>query len=80
MADPLFEEAYEYLGEDGASSDEWTPGRAAFRPKGLGKKDGFRMVPISQPNDVTVAAMEELEAGRGEGFDSLDALFDDLGI
>lgn len=44
MADPLFEEAYEYLGEDGASSDEWTPGRAAFRPKGLGKKDGFRMV------------------------------------
>ena len=32
------------------------------------------------PNDVTVAAMEELEAGRGERFDSVDALFDDLGV
>ena len=63
MADPLFEEAYEFLGEDGGPSDEWTPGRAAFRPKGLGKKDGFRMVPISEPNDVTVAAMAEVEAG-----------------
>lgn len=80
MADPLFEEAYEYLGEDGELSDEWTPGRAAFRPKGRGGKGGFRMVPIIEPNDVTVAAMEELEEGRGERFDSVDSLFDDLGI
>lgn len=41
---------------------------------------GFWMVPISEPNETTLAAMEELECGRGERFDSTDALFEDLGI
>ncbi|MCE2461998.1 MAG: hypothetical protein J4F38_14640 [Pseudomonadales bacterium] len=80
MADPLFEEAYEYLAEDGSVSDECLPGRAAFRPKGLDQKAGFWMVPISEPNETTIRAMEELEDGRGKRFESTDALFEDLGI
>ena len=74
------EVAYEYLAEDGSTSDECLPGRAAFRQKGLDQRPGFWMVPISEPNETTLAAMEELEGGRGERFDSTAALFEDLGI
>ena len=80
MADPLFEVAYEYLAEDGSTSDECLPGRVAFRQKGLDERLGFWMVPISEPNETTLAAMEELEGGHGERFDSTDELFEDLGI
>ena len=80
MADSLFEEAYEYLSEDGSVSDECTSGRAAFRPKGPSVKPGFWMVPNKVPNSGTLAAMEELENGRGQRFDGTDALFEDLGI
>jgi hypothetical protein len=31
-----------------------------------------------EPNDETIAAMRELEAGGGESFDSLDELWKDL--
>ena len=80
MADPLFEEVYEYLAEDGSVSDECLPGRAAFRTKGQDQRAGFWMAPIWEPNKATLDAMEELENGRGERFDSTDALFEDLGI
>ena len=80
MADPLFEEVYEYLTEDGSVSDECLPGRAAFRMKGQDQQLGFWIVPVREPNDATIRAMEELEDGRGERFDSTDALFEDLGI
>lgn len=80
MADPLFEEVYEYLAEDGSTSDECLPGRAAFRMKGQDQQVGFWMVPIREPNEATRCAMEELDDGRGERFESTDALFEDLGI
>ena len=75
----MFEEAYEYLSEDGSVSDECIPGRAAFRPKGRRAKSGFWMMPNKEPNDTTLAAMEELEKGLGQRFDGTDALFEDLG-
>ena len=34
----------------------------------------------AKPNEATICAMAELEDGRGERFDSTDALFADLGI
>ena len=35
---------------------------------------------VQVPNATTVKALEELETGKGNGFDSADALFEDLGI
>lgn len=32
------------------------------------------------PNRATLAAMKEVEEGKGQEFDSLEELFDDLGI
>ena len=32
------------------------------------------------PNDETIAAIEELERGDGVKFDTVDALFEDLGV
>ncbi len=32
------------------------------------------------PNPTTRKAMDELEQGKGKGFDSADELFEDLGI
>ena len=80
MADPLFEEVYEYLAEDGSVSDECLPGRAAFRTKGQYQTAEFWMAPLREPNKATLGAMEELEDGRGERFDTTDALFEDLGV
>lgn len=80
MADPLFEETYEYLSEDGSVSDECIAGRAAFRSRGPDGKLEFWMSANKEPNAATVEAMQELEQGRGQRFDSVDALFEDLGI
>ena len=80
MADPLFEETYEYLSEDGSVSDECVAGRSAFRPKGPDGKLAFWMAANKEPNAATLEAMQELEEGRGQRFDSVDALFEDLGI
>ena len=80
MAEPVFEEVYEYLSEDGRASDECVAGGATFRPKGQGMENGFRLVRDKKPNAVTLAAMKSLEDGCGETFDSIDALFEDLGI
>ena len=79
MADPLFEEAYEYLSEDGSVSDECIAGRSAFRPKGRDGRPAFWMAATEEPNAATLEAMQELEEGRGQRFDSVDALFEDLG-
>lgn len=38
------------------------------------------MVPDKVPNAETLAAMKELEDGRGVKFDGTDAFFKDLGI
>ena len=46
----------------------------------VSKGDGLPVATSREPNDVTVAAMEELVAGRGRRFDSVDALLDDLGV
>ena len=72
MADPWFEEAYEYLSEDGSVSDECIAGRAAFRPKRPSARPGIWMVPNKEPNTAPLAAMKELEEGRGERFDGTD--------
>ena len=80
MAEPMFEESYEYLSEDGQVSEECPTGAATFRPKGATTVRGLWMVPDKVPNAETLAAIKELEDGRGERFDGTDALFKDLGI
>lgn len=35
---------------------------------------------IDTPNDETIAAIKEADAGEGASFSSLDALFADLGV
>ena len=55
-------------------------GRSAFRPKGPDGKLAFWMAANKEPNAATLEAMQELEEGRGQRLDSVDALFEDLGI
>ncbi|MCP1440090.1 DNA-damage-inducible protein J [Erwinia persicina] len=65
---------------------------AALNKMGLSTSDVIRMVMIrvadegrlpfevKTPNVATQAAMEELDNGHGERFESADALFKDTGI
>lgn len=65
---------------------------AALAAMGLSVSDAIRMLmhrvaaeqklpfDVSVPNAESRAAMAELEAGKGQRFESADALFDDLGI
>ena len=80
MVEPLFEETYEYVSEDGDTSDECLAGRTAFRPKRAGAETRFWMTPIKEPNQATLDAMNELENGGGQRFDDVATLFEDLGI
>ena len=75
-----FEQTYEYLSEDGSVSDECVAGRAAFRPKGPVGKLAFWMTANKEPSAASLEAVQELEEGRGQRFDTVDALFEDLGI
>ncbi|EPY9526414.1 type II toxin-antitoxin system RelB/DinJ family antitoxin [Proteus mirabilis] len=64
----------------------------ALEKIGLNTSDVIRMVMIrvadegklpfevKTPNNKTQIAMSELDSGKGQRFDSIDALFDDLGI
>ena len=80
MARFLFEETYEYLSEDGYTSDECTAGRTAFRPKRASTEDSFWIAPTKEPNATTLEAMHELESGGGRRFGDTETLFEDLGI
>ena len=65
---------------------------AALAAMGLSVSDAIRMLmhrvaaderlpfDVAVPNAETRAAITELEAGKGKGFKSAEALFDDLGI
>lgn len=64
----------------------------ALEKMGLNTSDVIRMVmmrvadegklpfEVKTPNKETQTAMSELESGKGQRFESADALFDDLGI
>lgn len=62
MADHLFESAYEYLAEDGSTSDECLRRMAVFRQKCSDQEHGLCTVPVNEANETTLAAMDELEA------------------
>ncbi len=65
---------------------------AALETLGLSVSDAIRLLmvyvaeekrlpfTVQIPNRTTVNAIKELEAGKGERFDSADQLFKDLGI
>lgn len=65
---------------------------AALEALGLSVSDAIRLLmvyvaeekrlpfTVQIPNRTTVNAIKELEAGKGERFDSADQLFKDLGI
>lgn len=65
---------------------------AALAAMGLSVSDAIRMLmhrvaaeqklpfDVAVPNAESRAAMAELEAGKGQRFESAEALFDDLGI
>lgn len=65
---------------------------AALDAMGLSASDAIRLLMlrvaeekrlpfiVQVPNAVTTEAMEELETGKGQRFDSADDLFEDLGI
>ncbi len=69
-----------------------TEASAALAAMGLSVSDAIRMMmrriadekrlpfDVKVPNSESVAAMKELDAGKGKQFASADALFDDLGI
>ncbi|MEY0247829.1 type II toxin-antitoxin system RelB/DinJ family antitoxin [Morganella morganii] len=64
----------------------------ALEKIGLNTSDVIRMVmmrvadegklpfEVKTPNKKTQIAMSELDSGKGQRFDSVDALFDDLGV
>ncbi|NWO04612.1 MAG: type II toxin-antitoxin system RelB/DinJ family antitoxin [Alteromonadaceae bacterium] len=65
---------------------------AALDAMGLSTSDAIRLLMlriaeekrlpfiVQVPNAATAKAMDDLEAGRGQRFDSADDLFEDLGI
>lgn len=69
-----------------------TAATAALAAMGLSVSDAIRMMmvriaeekrlpfDVKVPNAASVAAMAELDAGKGKRFATADALFDDLGI
>ncbi len=77
-----------------ARIDSDTKARAteALEAMGLSVSDAIRMLllmiaeekrlpfAVKVPNSTTVAAMKELEEGKGKRFSSADELFRDLGI
>lgn len=73
-------------------SDTKARATAALAAMGLSVSDAIRLLllrvadeqrlpfTVQVPNAATVKAMDELESGKGQRFDSADELFEDLDI
>lgn len=73
-------------------SDTKARATAALEAMGLSVSDAIRLLmlriadeqrlpfAVQVPNAKTVAAMDELEAGKGQRFSNEEDLFDDLGL
>ena len=73
-------------------SDTKTRATEALRAMGLSVSDAIRLLllrvadekrlpfTVRVPNTGTIKAMEELDEGKGERFDSAEDLFKDLGV
>ena len=54
--------------------------RTRKAPAASGSFTARRFPAVKEPNDATLEAIKELEQGRGVRFDSVEELFQDLGI